>query len=156
MHEFIDTFDSHHNTSTGGVSDHIVTREEFDEYYNNIAASIDRDDYFELMMNNAWKINEGDREYAKAWSNTQGGGQTSTLSQSYGQFYNKDKTGGGIDRAKNYGYKGSPQKKSYPSTAFQTSSRSYGVPGASPSKAAPFATTGSRGAVYNAAPLSSY
>jgi hypothetical protein len=49
--------------------DHIVTYDEFIEYYNNISASIDNDEYFSLMMNNAWKINDGDKTYAKAWSN---------------------------------------------------------------------------------------
>lgn len=41
--------------------DHIVTLEEFEEYYNNISSSIDNDQYFELMINNAWKLNESDR-----------------------------------------------------------------------------------------------
>jgi len=46
-----------------------VTLEEFYDYYTDVSSSIDRDDYFELMMNNAWKINEGDRSYGKGWSN---------------------------------------------------------------------------------------
>ena len=33
--------------------------DEFQEYYAFISASIDNDQYFELMMNNAWRINEG-------------------------------------------------------------------------------------------------
>ena len=33
-----------------------VTLEEFIEYYNDVSASIDEDDYFELMMRNAWHI----------------------------------------------------------------------------------------------------
>jgi hypothetical protein len=45
-----------------------VTLEEFEEYYNNISASIDNDQYFELMINNAWKMNEADRTYAKGWA----------------------------------------------------------------------------------------
>lgn len=36
--------------------DHIVTRDEFEEYYNNVSCSIDRDDYFEQMMNSAWNL----------------------------------------------------------------------------------------------------
>jgi Ca2+-binding EF-hand superfamily protein len=39
--------------------DGIVTREEFHQYYQNLAASIDGDDYFELMMRNAWHISGG-------------------------------------------------------------------------------------------------
>ncbi len=30
--------------------------EEFIEYYNNVSANIDNDEYFTLMMNNAWKL----------------------------------------------------------------------------------------------------
>lgn len=37
-----------------------VTLEEFIEYYNDVSASIDEDDYFELMMRNAWHIAGGE------------------------------------------------------------------------------------------------
>lgn len=66
--EFLETFETHHSCRNNGAPDHIVTKEEFEEYYNNVSSSIDNDQYFELMMNNAWKINEGDRTYAKGWS----------------------------------------------------------------------------------------
>ncbi|RYH16806.1 EF-hand domain-containing protein, partial [archaeon] len=39
LREFLDTFD------VGGVKDGKVTREEFENYYANISASIDDDDY---------------------------------------------------------------------------------------------------------------
>ncbi|GBG31649.1 Calcium-dependent protein kinase [Hondaea fermentalgiana] len=39
--------------------DQIVTQQEFEEYYKNVSASIDDDDYFELMMRNAWHISGG-------------------------------------------------------------------------------------------------
>ena len=67
--EFLETFETHHNLRNNDAPDHVVTKEEFEEYYNNISASIDNDQYFELMMNNAWKINEGDRSYGKGWAN---------------------------------------------------------------------------------------
>eukprot|EP01038_Epipyxis_sp_PR26KG_P004385 gene4385-6201_t len=54
MKEFLDTFD------VGGVHDGMVTRDEFVNYYSNIGASIDNEDYFELMIRNAWHISGGE------------------------------------------------------------------------------------------------
>jgi len=55
---------------TGGQNDARIDLEEFTEYYNNISASIDNDDYFALMMNNSWNI-KGDatpyQKYDKSW-----------------------------------------------------------------------------------------
>jgi hypothetical protein len=53
LREFLDTFD------VGGEVDGKVTKEEFMNYYSNISASIDDDDYFELMIRNAWHISGG-------------------------------------------------------------------------------------------------
>mmetsp|Transcript_91949 Transcript_91949/g.239694 ORF Transcript_91949/g.239694 Transcript_91949/m.239694 type:complete len:462 (-) Transcript_91949:93-1478(-) len=39
--------------------DGVVTKEEFIEYYKNVSASIEDDDYFELMIRNAWHIPGG-------------------------------------------------------------------------------------------------
>jgi len=44
--------------------DHIVTIEEFEDYYKDISASIDSDDYFELMIRNAWHIAGGEGQCA--------------------------------------------------------------------------------------------
>lgn len=66
--EFLETFETHHNICNSEAPDHVVTIEEFEEYYNNISASIDNDQYFELMINNAWKMNEADRTYQKGWT----------------------------------------------------------------------------------------
>jgi hypothetical protein len=38
---------------------------EFIEYYRNVAASIDNDQYFELMITNAWNLN--DKSYSRGW-----------------------------------------------------------------------------------------
>lgn len=54
-----------------GLNDGKITMEEFIDYYNFISASIDNDQYFELMMNNCWRINEGDHKNwnRQGWSN---------------------------------------------------------------------------------------
>lgn len=67
--EFLETFETHHSLRNNNAPDHVVTKEEFEEYYNNISASVDNDQYFELMMNNAWKINDGNKTYGKGWAN---------------------------------------------------------------------------------------
>lgn len=51
--EFLDTFDTIEK-------DGKVTTQEFIKYYKNVSASIDSDDYFELMMRNAWHISGGE------------------------------------------------------------------------------------------------
>lgn len=52
--EFINNF------KIGGEKDGVVTPKEFEDYYANISASIDDDDYFELMMRNSWHISGGE------------------------------------------------------------------------------------------------
>src|SRR3569833_2932186 len=72
LNEFLETFEMHHNMKTMGQNDSRITLEEFTEYYNNISASIDNDDYFALMMNNSWNL-KGDaqtyQKYDKGWAN---------------------------------------------------------------------------------------
>lgn len=58
LREFLDTFD------VGGEIDGKVTRQEFMNYYHNLSASIDNEDYFELMIRNAWHISGGEGEAA--------------------------------------------------------------------------------------------
>jgi calcyphosin len=48
--EFLDCFDC------GGEVDGSVTLAEFINYYSNVSASIDDDDYFELCIRNAWHM----------------------------------------------------------------------------------------------------
>ena len=66
LYEFIDTFEQHHSDVAEDARDGSVTSGEWIEYYNNVSMSVDRDDYFELMMNQAWNL-KGDRVTKKAW-----------------------------------------------------------------------------------------
>lgn len=52
LNHFLSQFD-------GINQDGCVTREEFQAYYKNVSASIDDDDYFELMIRSAWHIPGG-------------------------------------------------------------------------------------------------
>lgn len=52
--EFLETFD------VGGDVDGKVTPQEFRNYYRDVSASIDDDDYFELVMRNAWHLAGGE------------------------------------------------------------------------------------------------
>lgn len=56
LEHFLSQFD-------GVNRDGTVTRGEFMEYYKNVSASIDDDDYFELMIRNAWHISGGVGQY---------------------------------------------------------------------------------------------
>jgi len=69
--EFLETFETHHNIMNGTKADGQVTLEEFIEYYTNISASIDNDEYFGLMMNNSWNLTGEANTYKKfnkGWS----------------------------------------------------------------------------------------
>jgi len=68
LEEFLDTFEDHFCDMKGHADsrDGIVTMEEWLEYYNNVSMSIDRDDYFQLMMNNTWNL-DGSRVTKKGW-----------------------------------------------------------------------------------------
>ena len=56
--EFLDTFEMHYSLlHPGSRGDKKITFEEFVEYYNNVSLSIEDDRYFELMMTNAWNLN---------------------------------------------------------------------------------------------------
>jgi len=45
---------------------YVVTKEEFEEYYNNVSCSIDDDMYFMQMMNSAWKMDEKEKAQFEA------------------------------------------------------------------------------------------
>jgi hypothetical protein len=39
-----------------GQRDRSISLNEFIEYYNNISCSIDNDEYFDVMIRNAWNL----------------------------------------------------------------------------------------------------
>lgn len=65
--EFLDTFELHYALSnkSQGSRDGKIDLKEFFEYYRNVGASIDDDQYFELMITNAWNLN--DKQYSRGW-----------------------------------------------------------------------------------------
>jgi calcyphosin len=67
LQEFLETFETAHNMRNNDAPDHVVTKDEFVEYYNNVSASIDNDEYFALMMNNAWNLDKS-KVTKKGWS----------------------------------------------------------------------------------------
>tara|TARA_B110001450_G_scaffold250568_1_gene269436 strand:- start:155 stop:1399 length:1245 start_codon:yes stop_codon:yes gene_type:complete len=58
LQEFLETFETAHAMRNNEAPNYVVTKEEFDEYYNNISASIDDDAYFAQMMISAWKLDQ--------------------------------------------------------------------------------------------------
>jgi len=56
LNEFISQWDTN-------VQDGKVTVAEFIDYYKDVSASIDEDDYFELMIRNAWHLDGGEGQY---------------------------------------------------------------------------------------------
>lgn len=72
LSEFLDTFEDHHCDIQGNddCRDGKVTKLEWIEYYNNVSMSIDRDDYFELMMTKTWNL-DGARVTKKGWAGEQ-------------------------------------------------------------------------------------
>ena len=72
LQEFLETFDINHGlTKPGEEKEYKVTRDEFKEYYDNVSASIDSDEYFEIVINNAWNLTGKPAVYnksQKAWT----------------------------------------------------------------------------------------
>jgi len=50
LQEFLETFETAHSMRNNDTPNYVVTKEEFVEYYNNISASIDDDQYFTMMI----------------------------------------------------------------------------------------------------------
>ncbi len=65
LSEFLDTFELHYSMSHPDSKDRKIMFEEFIEYYNNVSMSMEDDRYFELMITNAWNLNN--TNYSKGW-----------------------------------------------------------------------------------------
>lgn len=66
--EFLDTFEAAFSVKNHGKTrDSKVTFEEFAEYYQNISASIDSDEYFEVMMTNTWNL-DSKKPVQRGWA----------------------------------------------------------------------------------------
>jgi calcyphosin len=69
LQEFLETFEAHMSMSKSDAlskkGDGKVTFNEFMDYYSNINASIDDDEYFVLMITNAWNLDN--KSYGKGW-----------------------------------------------------------------------------------------
>jgi len=66
--EFLDTFEDHFADMKGNEDsrDGIINMVEWLEYYNNVSMSIDTDEYFKVMMTNAWNL-DNSRVTKKGW-----------------------------------------------------------------------------------------
>jgi len=66
LSEFLDTFELHYSLSHPDSRDRKITFDEFVEYYNNVSMSIEDDRYFQLMITNAWNLDN--KSYGKGWA----------------------------------------------------------------------------------------
>jgi len=66
--EFLDTFELHHNNVKGTYDcrEGQVTLLEWLEYFNMVSMTIDKDEFFTVMMHNAWNLGEPIYQ-KKAW-----------------------------------------------------------------------------------------
>lgn len=69
LQEFLETFEAHRAMNSvadkySKQGDGQITLNEFFDYYSNVSASIDNDEYFQLMITNAWNLNN--KQYSKA------------------------------------------------------------------------------------------
>lgn len=100
LQEFLETFETQHAMRNNGTPNYVVTKDEFIEYYNNISASIDDDNYFKLMIENAWKLTAASRQGmgTKGWAmdDTSGGKSLSSAAPKRSAAGGKSSTAGRI------------------------------------------------------------
>ena len=101
LKEFMDTFQDTYNYLCGTETDNIITLEEFMEYYENISMTIDNDEYFEILLNNAWNLNNQNTN-KKAWANTteEKENNNKILSQNYKEKFGDRRPGQTQEEAK--------------------------------------------------------
>jgi hypothetical protein len=58
LKEFLATFEMAHSIRNSDAPNYVVTKEEFNEYYNMVSTSIDDDAYFAQMIKSAWGLDE--------------------------------------------------------------------------------------------------
>ena len=95
LKDFMDTFQDTYNYLCGTETDNKITIEEFLEYYENVSMSIDDDEYFELLINNAWKLNNNTtyNNEKKGWTNKnelENENNNETLQQKYEEKFNNE------------------------------------------------------------------
>ena len=93
LKEFMDTFQETYNYLCGTETDNIITIEEFLEYYENVSMIIDDDDYFELLLNNEWKmgLNTTYNNDKKSWN--QNDENAPNLSEKYQEKFGDKRPG---------------------------------------------------------------
>ena len=100
LKEFMDTFQDTYNYLCGTETDNIITLEEFMEYYENISMIIDDDDYFEIMLNNAWNL-DNQNNYKKGWTNKEENKDNyKNLSENYQEKFGERRPGQSEKQAK--------------------------------------------------------
>ena len=56
LYEFLDTFEANYAVKHADSRDRTIEMKEWLEYYNQISCNIDLDEYFEIMIKNAYKL----------------------------------------------------------------------------------------------------
>ena len=69
LKQLLDAFEVNSRADKLTKGDGLVSLSEFEEYYSALSASIDDDDYFELMIRNAWHISGGANEMCSNTTN---------------------------------------------------------------------------------------
>ena len=104
LKEFMDTFQDTYNYLCGTETDNIITLEEFMEYYENVSMTIDDDEYFEIMINNGWGLNQSQNQNRnkKGWSNKNEENEENTknLAENYAERFGNRRPGQTEEEAK--------------------------------------------------------